>query len=379
MAQSDIPDLHDQLAAARRAVNCGRFAEARKGCRAIFALDPGNLAGLQIYTSATVFAANDPVLARIKAFAARRDLPDAHASQLHFMLGKALDDLGRTRAAFAAFRRANALKPVKFDAVARSDFAERLIAASAALRLPALPPAAPRMVFVLGMPRSGTSLMAQCLDAHPQITSLGEMTALGAALTTAHDGKTRIRLPEFLKTADQALLEQARRIYRQAIPARARASGHVLIDKMPENYWLAFAIPLIFPDALILHMRRDRLATCWSCYRNDFGQGHEYSYDFNNLLTQFETQERLSAAWKVRHAGHWRDVALDRLAGTPRETIAPVLERLSLKWNEACLTPAATGGEVRTLSKFQVRRGIRPGIATAWRAYEPLIRETWDL
>ena len=373
MAQSDIPDLPGQLARARQAVNAGRFEGARAICADIFTQDPGNLAALQIYMSATRIAPDDPVFARLRRYARLRGLPADQASQLQFMLGKGLDDLGLTAPAFAAFRRANALKPVRFDAQEKAGYARQLIEAAARLRLARLPAALPRLIFVLGMPRSGTSLMAQCLAAHPQVASMGEMTALGAALTD----EGRLRLVDAMGGLTPERLRRARARYLAAIPEALRAGGMLLVDKMPENYWLAWAIPLLFPDAPILHMRRDRLAVCWSCYRNDFGQGHDYSYDFRNLLTQYDTQERLCAAWKAAAPGAWCDIELSQLAARPQAALAPVLDRLGLPWDPACLSPASEGKEVRTLSKYQVRRGIRPEIAEAWQAYAPLIQKQW--
>lgn len=370
----DIPPL---LAQARKAVNEGRFEDARRLCETVFTRDPGNLGALQAYCSATRFAKGDPVFARLERFAQTTGLPDAVMSQLHFMRGKALDDMGRHEKAFEAFVLANRLKPVSFDAQAKSDFADTLIEAVQKAPSMALPPAPPRMIFILGMPRSGSTLLAQMLGAHPKITNLGEVEAMAPALTTL-DGR-RVRLTGFLAGLRASTLEDARRRYLKDIDPAALASGNVLVDKMPENYWLAWAIPMLFPDAVIVHMRREKLAVCWSCFRNDFGKGHEYSCDFGNLLRQFETQERLSSAWKARDPGHWTDVRLETLSEAPRQTLEPLLARLDLAWDDACLKPERVGTAVKTLSKWQVRRGIDPDIAGGWTAYRPMIRRTWGI
>ncbi len=371
-AQNDIPAL---VARARHAVNEGRFEAARALCARIFETDPGNLGALQAYATATCFTQDDPVFARLETFAGASGIPDRAMSQLHFMRGKALDDMGRHEEAFGAFVEANRLKRARFDAGAKRAFAGRLIDAVQATPAPALPPSPPRMVFILGMPRSGSTLLAQMLGAHPRITSLGEVQAMGPALTTLHGAQ--VRLPAFISAIDANVLGQARARYLQDVPQAAMNSGHVLVDKMPENYWLAWAIPMLFPDALIVHMRRERLAVCWSCFRNDFGRGHEYSYDFSDLMTQYDTQEALCAAWKTRDPDYWLDVVLDDLATTPRQVVEPLLDRLGLSWDAACLTPERSAGPVRTLSKWQVRRGIDPGIARGWRAYLPMMEMAW--
>ncbi len=358
---------------AREAVNLGRFEEAREVCNQIFSNDPGRLAALHVYISAGRVESGDPVFARIETYCKRTDLPAETESQLQFMRGKALDDLGRHEEAFEAFCKANTLKPVSFDAEGKKAYSQQLIKSLGSTPRLSLKPERPRMVFVLGMPRSGTTLMAQMLAAHPGIASLGERETLGPALTTLKG--QRVRLHNFMRLLDESALHSARKIYLEGIPQELL--DQILVDKMPENYWLAWAIPMLFPDALIIHMRRERLAVCWSCFRNDFGSGHEYSYDFNSLKSQYDTHIDLTNAWKIRDPNHWTDINLELLVQSPQDVLTPVLNRLGLDWSDACLAPEQTSGAVKTLSKWQVRAGIDPSIPAGWRAYLPMITDCW--
>ncbi len=354
---------HALLVRGQEALNAGRFDEVRALCDEIFALAPGSVNGFWLYLMSGQIAPGDAVFARIRA-AARQDLPAPLASQLHFMLGKGFDDLNDTAAAFAAFREANRLKPAQYDPAATRQTAENICAALEAAPPLRLPPAPPRMVFVLGMPRSGTSLATQILGAHPQITNLGEQTALGAAIGPNPAAFLRAATPETLDTARRAYL------------ARVSAAAPVLVDKMPDNIWYAGLIPMLFPDAAILHMTRPRLASCWSCYRNDFREGHGYSYDFRHLLTHHATLSLLARATQKRYPENWHEIALERLAADPRATLAPVFTALSLDWDDACHAPEQ-GGAVATLSKWQVRQGIDPTLPQGWKRYLPYIERTW--
>lgn len=358
------------LIAGETALNAGDFGRVREIADEIFSFAPGSLNGFWLYMMSGRIAPGDAVFARIEMAARHRTLDNAVASQLQFMLGKGYDDQARHAEAFTAFVAANRLKGARHDPVATRRTAEALIAAWRAIPDITLSVNPPRLVFVLGMPRSGTSLAAQMLGRHPSVANLGEQTALGAALGAPDPVR-------FVATLDKARLETARRAYLEGIGAAQRPEPF-LVDKMPENYWFAGLIPLLFPDAVILHMRRPRLATCWSCFRNDFRAGHAYSYDFRQLLAQYDTHLRLTAAARERSGPRWREIDLEHLTADPHGTLTPVLVLLGLDWDSACLTPEA-GGETATLSKWQVRQGIDPGIPKGWQAYRPLIRKTWGV
>ncbi|MZR14841.1 hypothetical protein GQE99_17605 [Maritimibacter sp. DP07] len=242
------------LARAEEALNAGRFADMHAALEDVFAVDPGSLAGLWTYTHGTRFAKDDPVLARIEAFLAQAGLADPLRAQLLFMRAKARDDLGEHEAGFEDVVAANRLKGVRFDDAGMAALTRALIAAVEAAPDIRLPPSGPRMVFVLGMPRSGTSLASQMLAAHPEITNLGERVALGPAL--ARPGTGRNPHLAFLEGLDRSRLQAARAAYLEGVPDHG-----IFIDKMPENYVFAWAIPMLFPDAQIIHMRRDRRAT----------------------------------------------------------------------------------------------------------------------
>ncbi len=370
-------DLTALLDTCETHVNRGEFDQARAICATIFASDPGNLGALTNYVTITPIAAGDPVFDRIRTYADQSALPDHLRSRLFFLLGKGLDDLGDTDAAFDAILQANAFSGHKTDPLAPARMAQRMIGAAQTLDLAPLPAVGPRMVFVLGMPRSGTSLVAQMLGAHPQITNLGEMTALGAALGQI-DGQ---QMPhhQAIAAMTQRHLTAARDTYLDAVAKVPGASNDVLIDKMPENYWFAPLIPLLFPDALILHMRRERIAACWSCFRNDFRLGHRYSYDFPATLAQYDAHIAMCDAANDAAPDCYRALGLTDLVHAPQQQLTPILAALGLPWDDACAAPEKAGGEVKTLSKGQIRAGIQPAIAAGWRAYLPHIQKRWGV
>lgn len=349
----------------------GDFVAARLLCEQVFKHDPGVLGALQTYTAITRMTPDDPVLARLRQFARQTASPDAIRSQVQFMLGKGLDDIGDHPGAFEAFLHANALRDVPFDAPMQERLAKASLHAVQHLDIAPLAPEGPRMVFVLGMPRAGSSVLAQMLGAHPAITSLGEMTALGQAVRGINPS-----LPRFIAGLTPEHLARVRQSYLAAVAPQA-AGARVLVEKMPENYWLGWLIPLLFPDALIVEPRRPALATCWSCFRNDFAQGHGYSTDFPTLWAHYHRYLRMAEAWRARAPAQWQVIDLNALVTKPEAALAPALAALSLDWDAAMARPDKTCGQVQTLSKWQARQRLDRAIADGWQAYRPLILAQW--
>ncbi len=364
-------EIKSALEQAQQHAAAGAFEDARAICLRIFAHNPGVIGALQTYMSVTRVTPRDPVLKRLRAFARGAQMPAAIASQVQFMLGKGLDDIGDHSGAFAAFVRANALKPVQFDAAAQARLAKATLQAVAQAPRLQLGPVAPRMVFIVGMPRSGSSVLAQLLGMHPDICSVGEMTALGRALQTLDPS-----LPRFIQTMTPDRLVALRTAYLAEIVAAGRGAP-VIVDKMPENYWLGWLIPMLFPDAVVLESQRPALATCWSCFRNDFGQGHGYSTDFSTLWTHYHRYKTMAEAWRARAGAQWQVIALDDLAAAPRATIQPCLTSLGLTWAEAMARPEDANSDLRTLSKWQARQALAPEIASAWTHYQSLVLNRW--
>ncbi len=352
---------------AQARADAGDFIGARALCQQVFDHDPGTLGALQTYMAVTRVGADDPVLKRLRGFADARGLDPRLMSQVQFLLGKGLDDIGDHAGAFAAFVAANRLKHQPFNSAGQERLVAALLAAVADRPALVLPPSRPRMIFVLGMPRSGTSLVAQMLGAHDAIQNRGELTALGQA--------ARAETPDLAALASGLTKAQATGI-RDTYLAQARqgATAPVLVDKMPENYWLAWLIPALFPDALILHMHRDPRATCWSCFRNDFGHGHGYSTDFPTLTAHYARYVRMVAAFRPLADRQWIDIALNDLVADPRAQLAPVVAKLGLDWQPAMASPGQSGGPLPTLSRWQARQPPDPIIANGWRAYLPLLQ-----
>ncbi|HXQ13157.1 MAG TPA: sulfotransferase [Caulobacteraceae bacterium] len=314
-------------------------------------------------------AVTDAELERLRG-AARSPTTDAEARiGLLFGEGEVLERRGDDAAAFAAFAAGNRLKRETLTA-AGVDTAALIAAHAEAARVVAthftpellrrrqgegLATAAP--IFIVGMPRSGSTLLEQILSSHPQVTALGETAALPPLLERGFpEGRAETR----------AL---ARR-YLDAIRARGWRGAGRFVDKTLENYLHVGAIALLFPQAVILHAVRDPIDTCLSCYRQLFARGAETLYDLADIGAEYVTYRGVMAHWRAVLGGRVIDVDHEALVADPETQIRRLVEVCGLPWNDTCLRFYEAAGPVRTASSAQVRQPIFTTSLARWRRYE---------
>ena len=398
------------IAAARALLAEDRHEEAVRKLRQALAEEPGNAVALDLLGStlaelgqreqaAEAFAAaiaqdklragayydiarcrrlgpqDEALIGRMRA---ALDLPGLDAGQrarVHLALGKAEDDLGRYGEAMRQFDAAEACRNEvsPFDLAAFEARVDRLIAAfyarARAQPRPASRGAAP--ILILGLPRSGTTLVEQILSAHPAVRAGGELpfwNERGAAWERA--GAT---------TPDGAFLDQAAADYRRVLEAIARGGTRVT-DKMPLNFQWAGMIHLAMPGAVMLHCRRGKLDTALSIHQTHFNVRMPFPTGSAALVGMIRAYQRLCAHWqRVLPGGCFVDIDYEALTNEPERVIREMLSACGLAWNEACLHPERNTRIVRTPSKWQARQKITCGAVGRWRAYEPFLGPLRDL
>ena len=214
-------------------------------------------------------------------------------------------------------------------------------------------------IFVVGMPRSGSTLIEQILSAHPDVRSLGETAVLPQLLERG------------APMADQNALRALARQYLEAARARGWRGAGRFVDKTLENYLHVGAIALMFPNAVILHAVRDPLDTCLSCWRQLFAQGAETLYDLAEIGAEYVAYRETMDHWRAALPGRVIDVDHEALVAEPERRIRwLVTEAAGLAWNDACLEFHVAGRAAPTASSAQVRRPIFRTSLQRWRRYE---------
>lgn len=354
----------------------GRGAEAAAVYQQVLAADPGNVSAWAGRVDQKSYAADDPEIAQMEtllATGAVQGLDDR--INLHFLLGKAYMDSGDGPRAFHHLGEGNRLKRATFtfdvEATGRwmAEIAETFTPAllgkfkGASSDLP---------VFVLGMPRSGTTLVEQILASHPQVHGAGELHMMQSLVSGIGDYPAAVAqlTPEEAARLGEAYLAQ--------VAPLARGRRHV-IDKMPANFMHAGLIRLILPNARIIHCRRDPVDTCLSCYTKLFTAEQRFAYDLAELGAFHRAYDALTAHWRAvlpqdRYMEVEYEAVVDDLEGQARRMV----DFLGLAWDESCLSFHRTTRPVRTASLHQVRRPIYATSAGRWRGHadhlQPLLR-----
>ncbi len=321
----------------------------------------------------------DEGAARMRSWLDAADLDDESRKLILFALGFLLDKLERYDDAFDAYTRANALRAVRFNADAYEAWVDRTIAAWTADRVAALPKSTvtdQRPVFILGMPRSGTSLTEQILAAHPTVHAAGELMTMPTVLRRALglDRVPGFPLPQDPSTVTPDALDSAARAYLDTIDALAHHAERVT-DKLVGNY---LGLPLIhaaLPAARVVHLRRDPRDTCLSCFFQNFSVGLDYAFDLTDLARAHLQHDRIMDHWKrmLREADPafgvielaYADLVTDQAATTRR-----LLDSLGLPWSDACLRFHESTRITFTASVDQVAKPMYASSLGRWRRYE---------
>jgi tetratricopeptide (TPR) repeat protein len=305
----------------------------------------------------------------------RPDLNDAARQRLHFNLGHALNAAADYAQAFEHYRHGNKLKPVKFSGREYRDDVTRLLQVYAAENRAGLPRADSedeRPVFVLGMPRSGTSLVEQILACHAQIAGAGELLDL-SRLAISLGQADRLRFPDSAAKANREALENVAREYSACLSSVDDAALRV-VDKTPANHLFLGFVEQLFPKAHVIHCVRHPLDTALSCYFQNFaGQGIPFSYRLEDIVTYYNGYLEVMEHWRRHTNLAFHEVVYEELVSDQEAISRQLVEFLGLEWDPACLRFHESGRLVATASHAQVRRPIYQTSAGRYRHYQEWI------
>jgi len=300
---------------------------------------------------------------------------------LHFALGKICDRLSRYDRAFKHYAAGNRLMGARFDAQANRAGIDQLIQCFSNEFLERAPRATERVetpVFIIGMPRSGTSLVEQILASHSQVYGAGELTDMPEMGNRLAESLGSPRgYPSCVNEVTAEVLDNLGGRY---LARLAELSGGVMrvTDKMPVNFLKLGLIELLFPGARIVHCRRDPLDTCLSCYFQPFTRGYDYSYDLRYLAAYYRDYERLMDHWRTVSGLQMLEVGYEDLVSEPEIWTRRLISFLGLEWEEGCLHPHETRRAVATSSYDQVRKPIYRHSAGRWKNYRQHIQPLID-
>lgn len=365
-------------------LSLGHAAEAEAGFRALIDRAPGDCAAHRNLARLATYRSGDPHIAAMERLAARPDLAADARIEIGFALFEALGKAGEHERAFSHLAGANRARRARYpyDAGAERLVFEQLMSVLHAGFFEAEPVAAAAAegpIFIVGMPRAGTTLVEQILATHSDIAAGGESIAMTDLVR------------RFLIVADrpglalsQAAFSPGRRaemaaFYRDATRAIQGASRFVT-DKMPLNFRWIGIIAAILPGARFIHCRRDPVETCFSIHSSFFASGgNRYAHDLADLADYYRQYRRLMAHWHAVLPGRILDVELDDLVRNQEETTRRMLNFVGLDYDDRCLEFHVNGSPVATLSSLQVKKPVYGGHADRLRPWLPYLGPVAEL
>jgi len=369
------PDNAENYAKIGRTYECeGRFDEAIAWQEKALGRQPDHAEAHYSLATMRSSANREARVRQLEQILAQGSPDSDRCASLNSALAKLYDEGGDYDHAFRCFKAGNDLRKAghRFPPEEETSFVDRLMASFSKELFgekEKIGSRSERPVFIVGMPRSGTTLVEQILASHPQVHGHGEleqMTDLVRGLPERRGG--RQPYPECVAALDAST---AGRLAETHLAQLERdACGAVRsVDKMPRNFFHLGLIALLFPRARLLHCLRDPLDTCLSCYFQDFGPRHPFSCDLEQLGRYCRDYQRLMAHWHVTLPNPILDVPYEALVGDQEAWSRKLVDFLGLPWDERCLAFHQTSRPVFTSSTWQVRQPIYASSIGRWRHY----------
>ncbi|HEX4300892.1 MAG TPA: sulfotransferase [Gammaproteobacteria bacterium] len=353
----------------------GDFEGARQAYASALLLDPASTQPYPSLAAITRFKGGEPLISEMEG---RLKGGAASDINLHFSLGKAHDDAGDYDASFEHYLKGNALarRHISYSTESQWGFCRNVMRhfdrdTVTELAQAGLDSDVP--LFIVGMPRSGTSLVEQILASHPQVYGAGELTLLQRELMStlgASSLKDLVHMDISQFTAMPA--EQRQAVAAKTLSAMRRLAPDAsrITDKMPQNFLLLGLLHAFFPAAKIVHCRRDPLDTCVSCFTVLFGDGQEFAYDLAELGEYYSMYAALMKHWElVLPTSSLLTVDYEEVVTDIRKTAERLLRHCELPWDEACVSFHENKRPVQTASVYQVRQPLYKSSVGRWQRF----------
>ena len=365
----------------RLASSCGDSNEALTHFRAALAIDPCHAPALWGIAQTGSGRLDAHALELAEKLSGSEQDP-SHSSVLHDMLARHHDRIEEYAVAAAHTAHMNALQAGLVPAQKRYDQRQHELEVDVAIR--SYPPVIfsrldragsmdIRPVFVIGLPRSGTTLLERMLSSHPLILGVGEQSIARASFRRAlfeSGGMIEMLTPTAVDGAARWHLQMLEdRLRRLAI----RRSGERIVDKLPDNYLLAGWLRIAFPNAAIIHCLRDPRDVALSCWQTQFSK-IRWSYQLDHIAHRIEQHRRLMRHWQTTIGDHLTQIRYERLVTNPETELRHALAAIGLEWHSDVLGFAERKGVVRSASQQQVRQPLHARSVGRWRNYEEVLQ-----
>jgi tetratricopeptide (TPR) repeat protein len=372
--KSDYVEVYNNLGTISQSL--GEIDQAEKNYKKAIELKPNfaeahyNLSNIKTYKD------KDNQFNQMKDLSLDKDLNNEQLYQLNFALAKAYEDLGNYEQSFVNYTKGNKLckKMIGYNIEEDQNLFKQLEESYLKIKKNSSKFSDlsdnPNPIFILGMPRSGTSLAEQIISSHSSVFGAGELNFIESFGDKLARGINEVNYDSLLNFKNK---------YIQRLKDLAK-KNIMVSDKMPLNFRYIGLILTVFPNAKIIHLKRNPAAICWGNYRQNFTNKRliRYCYDLEDLVTFYNLYENLMNFWMKELGNKIYNLDYEKLTRDQENETKKLINHLGLKWEDACLTPEKNKRIVKTASSKQVRQKIYKGSSQKWKKFEPFLKGKLD-
>ena len=321
------------------------------------------------------FDAQDEQYSKMLELYLDENISEEQRCHINFGLAKACEDLGDYEQAFTHYGEGNVLrkKLLNYDIHQDVELFKQLKSSYPKIEKNSLEPNKLSKnlmpIFIVGMPRSGTTLVEQIISSHSQVTGAGELSfaaQFGAAIAAGITEVNNDALPDFRHN----YLNKMRNV----------SNGNLIVtDKMPQNFRYIGLLAAAFPEAKIIHVKRNPAAVCWANYKQYFVSNNiGYCYSIDDVISYYKLYENLMDFWISTLSKRIYNLDYELLTVNQKSETRQLIEYLGLDWDENCLSPQNNTRSVATASNLQVRQKVYQGSSEQWKKYQPFLNGALD-
>jgi len=368
----DFTEAHNSLGIIYREL--GKMDDAIACFRKALSLKPDYAVAFRNLSLMVKYTEVDDDIIAMEDLYKKGDIPDAYRIDLGFALGKVYESLKDYDKSFNFILAANRLKRGTYQYTSREDhdlfarikntFSTGFLSSHHGCGNQNRTP-----IFIIGMPRSGTTLVEQILASHPQVFGAGELAILRNLINDICTGKETAEFPECMTDLGLDEFERMGGTYIEKI-RKYSAEAEYITDKLPYNFMYVGVIKTILPAAKVIHCERNPMDTCFSIYKNDFIGTHKYAFDLIELGQYYNLYRDLMTHWEKVLPGYLFSLQYENIVSDQQGQTKDLLNFCELPWDDACLSFHKTERTVSTASLTQVRQPIYKDSVELWKRYE---------